>query len=113
MKELCFGGSFNPVHHGHLICARAVAEIGGYDRVRLIPSRQPPHKPAAPDLATPEQRLKMCQLAVEGSSLFTVDDIELRRAGPSYTLETARELSRQGMKIVHWLIGADMLRYLP
>jgi nicotinate-nucleotide adenylyltransferase len=113
MKDLCFGGSFNPVHHAHLICSRTVAEKGSFDRVRLIPSHQPPHKPHATDLASPEQRLKMCQLAVAGSSLFAVDDIELRRAGPSYTVETARELARQGMEKVHWLIGADMLRWLP
>ena len=48
MMRLCFGGSFNPIHHGHLICARAVAEAKGYDRIELIPTAQPPHKPQDP-----------------------------------------------------------------
>src|ERR1041385_5031881 len=51
MKTLCLGGSFNPIHHAHLLCARAVAEKAGFDRVVLIPSCQPPHKPLANDIA--------------------------------------------------------------
>jgi len=119
MPTLCFGGTFNPIHNGHLRCAQAVAEKAGYDRVLLIPSAQPPHKPAA-ELASADDRLAMCRLAVEADSLFSVSDIETRRRGPSYTLETARQLLKQGdgsihrgQKQVNWLIGADMLLYLP
>jgi len=113
MPVLYFGGSFNPIHHGHLICARAVAEARGCDRVVLVPSALPPHKPDSADLAAPRDRLIMCQSAVSGSELFRVSDLELNRAGPSYTIETVRELSRSEPGKVHWLIGADMLMYLP
>lgn len=113
MDTLFFGGSFNPIHVGHLICARQVAERSGFDSVVLIPSSQPPHKPAAVNLAPTEHRLRMCQLAIAGCDGFGVDDLETRRTGPSYTIDTARELVRRGQKRVSWLIGADMLRNLP
>jgi len=113
MPTLCFGGSFNPIHNGHLFCAQAVAEKAGYERVLLIPSAAPPHKPNA-DLASAEHRLAMCRLAAaEQGGLFEVSDIETRRSGPSYTIDTAQELRRAGMVRVDWLIGADMLLYLP
>ena len=96
MKTLCLGGSFNPIHHGHLICARAVMERAGYERVMIIPSAQPPHKPAHANLAPAVDRLRMCQLAVQGSATFVVDDIELKRTGPSYTIDTAAELKQAG-----------------
>jgi nicotinate-nucleotide adenylyltransferase len=113
MRRLCFGGSFNPVHHGHLICARAVAEARGFERVVLIPSAQPPHKLETAELAPPQDRLAMCREAVEGDDLFEVSDIELSRSGPSFTIDTVLELRRQGWKKVAWLIGADMVATLP
>jgi nicotinate-nucleotide adenylyltransferase len=113
MNILCFGGSFNPLHNGHLQCARAVARAKNFDRVMLIPSARPPHKPAAADLAEPHDRLEMCCLAVKGDALFEVSDIETSREGPSFTIQTARALQSQGWKQVNWLIGADMLNDLP
>src|SRR5438874_9802 len=113
MPILCFGGSFNPIHNGHLRCADAVARMAGYDRVLLIPSAQPPHKPDAQDLAAASDRLAMCRLAAAATPRFDVSDIETRRAGPSYTIDTAQELREQGITPIHWLIGADMLLYLP
>lgn len=113
MPVLCFGGSFNPIHHGHLICSRAVAEGRGFDRVVLIPSFLPPHKPDSADLADAEHRLKMCRLATAGDPLFETSDVEVNRGGPSFTINTARELAQAGWGKVHWLIGADMLLYLP
>ncbi len=113
MSTLYFGGSFNPIHHAHLICARAVAEACGYQRIRLVPSAQPPHKPGATDLASPADRARMCRLAVAGDPLFDVDEIELNRPGPSYTLDTVRALKSRGETEVHWLIGGDMLASLP
>src|SRR5688572_20313631 len=114
MRRLCFGGSFNPVHHAHLICARAVAEAGGFDRVVLIPSARPPHKGEDYEIAPAEDRLEMCRLAAGAEpSLFEVSDIEVRRGGASYTIETVRALKREGWAEVHWLIGADMVMQLP
>ena len=113
MAFLCFGGSFNPVHHGHLICARAAAEAAGLDKVLLIPSRQPPHKALDGDMASPEDRLAMCQAAVAGDCRFDVSDIELKRDGYSFTIDTARQLAARGCGKVSWLIGADMVGILP
>ena len=113
MTCLCLGGSFNPIHHGHLICARAVAEKQGYSTVYLIPNSQSPHKLSAVDVAPALHRLQMCRLAAAGSSLFEVQDLEVRRRGPSYTLDTVRELKQKGMDQIDWLIGADMVRMLP
>lgn len=113
MKPIWFGGSFNPIHQAHLICARAAAEAAGFDRVILVPAAQPPHKPQDTALASPLDRLRMCQLAVDGSELFRVDDLELKRTDPSYTIDTAAALKAQGWDRITWLIGADMLLYLP
>ena len=113
MRRLCFGGSFNPIHHGHLICARAAAEAGGFDRVVLIPNALSPFKLESTNVAGPEHRLQMCRLAIEGDPLFDVDDLELTRPPPSYTIDTARELRRRGWSEVHWLIGADAVPLLP
>jgi nicotinate-nucleotide adenylyltransferase len=112
MPTLCFGGSFNPIHNGHLRCAAAVAKKANYDRVLLIPSGQPPHKSAV-GLASAADRLAMCRLAAQGNPLFEVSDIETRKPTLSYTIDTARELRRDGWSRVDWLIGADMLLYLP
>jgi nicotinate-nucleotide adenylyltransferase len=119
MPILCFGGSFNPIHRGHIDCARFIAEKRGFDQVLLIPNAQPPHKPDAADIAPATDRFAMCRLAADfanglaPSIRFDADDIEMRRGGPSYTLETARELKRRGIDPVYWLIGGDMLMYLP
>src|SRR2546423_7761959 len=113
MPRLWFGGSFNPIHHAHLICARAVAEARGFEKVVLVPTYQPPHKLLGPQIASPEDRLAMCRLAVQSSKRFEVDDLELRRGGPSFTIDTVRELKRGGEKEVNWLIGADMVQILP
>jgi len=113
MRKLCFGGSFNPIHHAHLLCARAVAEAKGFDRIVLIPSALPPHKLQATELVSPHDRLAMCRLAAEGEPLFEVSDLEVNRSGPSYTIDTVRTLRRQGWDRVTWLIGADMVSTLP
>ena len=113
MAHLWFGGSFNPIHHAHLVCARAVAESMGFEKVVLVPSHQPPHKPMDEAIAPAEHRLAMCRLAVEGSALFEVDELEIQREGPSYTIDTVRELRYRGAREVNWMIGADMLQMLP
>ena len=113
MRQLWFGGSFNPIHFGHLICARSVAEAAGFDRVVLVPSHQPPHKSGITTVLNASHRLAMCQLAVAGDAFFDVDGIELDRPGPSYTIDTVRELRRRGCGEISWLIGADMASFLP
>jgi nicotinate-nucleotide adenylyltransferase len=114
MRRLYFGGSFNPIHHGHLICARAAAEAAKFDRVVMIPCAQPPHETGKTDLAPAHHRLEMCRLAAAAQSdLFEVNDLEIRRGGRSYTIDTARALKSAGWAEVSWLIGADMLMYLP
>src|SRR6476619_4986285 len=101
MPSLYFGGSFNPIHHGHLRCAQAVAEQEGYDRVVLIPNSRSPHKPDNPDLAAPQHRLAMCRLAIterkDRTPTFEVSDIETRRTGASYTIDTAQQLRDSGV----------------
>ncbi|MFW6133486.1 MAG: nicotinate-nucleotide adenylyltransferase [Planctomycetota bacterium] len=111
-RMLLFGGTFDPVHHGHLIAARAICERGGYGRVVLVPAARPPHK--APAAASRAQRLAMLRLAAGDDATFVVDDIELRRDGPSYTYDTLAALrdAHDGVEL-HWVIGADMLEDLP
>lgn len=113
MRTMCFGGSFNPIHHGHLLCAQRVAERAGYDRVLFIPNGVSPHREGKPGLASPIDRLTMCQLAVKGVPQFDVSDVEVRRPTPSYTLLTARELRQAGWGEVDWLIGGDSVPSLP
>jgi nicotinate-nucleotide adenylyltransferase len=112
-EKICLGGSFNPIHHGHLLCARAAAEAVGARTVVIFPAGAPPHKPADPQLASSQHRLQMCRLAVAGIPGFEVDDRELHRTGPSYTIDTARQLLKDGWNEVSWLIGADSLNTLP
>ncbi|MGC9454206.1 MAG: nicotinate (nicotinamide) nucleotide adenylyltransferase [Phycisphaerae bacterium] len=109
---IIFGGTFDPVHNGHLIVARAAAEARGIGRVMLVPAAVPPHKPPAG--AAGEHRLEMLKLAVADEPVFEVSDTELRRGGPSYTIDTLEEFAREmpGTRL-HLLIGADMLEDLP
>jgi nicotinate-nucleotide adenylyltransferase len=112
-RIVAFGGTFDPVHNGHLIAVRAAAEQRGFERIMLVPAASPPHKSAA--AAAGPDRLRMIRRAVEGDPLFEVCDLELHRRGPSYTIDTLRELrsaAGEGASL-HWLIGADMLAQLP
>jgi nicotinate-nucleotide adenylyltransferase len=80
----------------------------------LIPSATSPHKVGHADMANAEDRLAMTRLAVAGDPLYEVDELELRRGGPSYTIDTVRELkARRGWEEVNWLIGADQVAALP
>ena len=87
--------------------------MANFDQVILIPSVISPHKAGQNDTLSATDRLEMCRLAVEGSSLFAVSDIEARRGGISYTIDTIRQLKAEGEPTVSWLIGADMLQILP
>lgn len=105
-----FGGSFNPPHVGHLIVAEAMREQFALDRVLWIPSRQPPHKPGA-GLADARHRLAMTRLATDGNPAFAVSEVELRREGVSYTVDTVRALQEAHPDdTFSLLIGGDSLR---
>lgn len=86
------GGTFDPIHLGHLAAARAAMECARLDRVLFVPSAQPPHRGAAQ--APAEDRLAMSKLAVDGDPHFEVSDIEVKRGGTSYTVDTLAELHR-------------------
>ena len=112
-KVLLFGGSFDPVHIGHLIISRFVAERLGVGRVVLMPGASPPHKQNR-RLATAADRLAMCRLAGEDDPQFEVSDWEIGQSGVSYTLHTVRhfrEVLPAGTE-VYWLIGMDSLAEL-
>ena len=90
-RTAVLGGSFNPIHYGHLLLADDVAERLELDRVLFVPAARPPHKPNA-DLAPAADRYAMVELAVAGHSNFAVSDVEFRRPGPSYTVDTLEAL---------------------
>jgi nicotinate-nucleotide adenylyltransferase len=108
-----FGGSFDPIHNGHLIIARAIAERVDLERVILLPSKRPPHKQAE-RLADADHRAEMVKLAIQGEPLFEFSDFDLAREGPSYTIDTVMHFrQRRGAEIeLCWIIGADSLSEL-
>jgi nicotinate-nucleotide adenylyltransferase len=108
-----FGGSFDPVHHGHLLVAQAALEEASLDRLYFIPAAQSPFKPGfAP--APGAQRVRLLRLALAGRPQFDVDDQELRRGGISYTIDTVDDyIVRFPGAALFYLIGADHLAPLP
>jgi nicotinate-nucleotide adenylyltransferase len=86
MRLGVLGGTFDPVHNGHVAAAEAALECANLDEVVFVPTGNPPHRPPAE--ASPAQRLEMCRLATADDSRFAVSDIEVMREGPSYTLDT-------------------------
>ena len=113
MKIGILGGSFNPVHLGHLILAEQIREAAGLDRVLFIPASTPPHKPGT-ELAAGEHRFAMVRLAIEGNPFFDASDVELQRGGVSYTIDTILALRREHPDAdFHFIIGADSVPELP
>ena len=100
-----FGGSFNPIHYGHLLLADEVLEQLELDRVLFVPAAQPPHKPPG-SLAPAADRHRMVELAVAGHPGFAVSDLELRRSGPSYTVDTLEALAAAG-DTLFLLLGSE------
>lgn len=88
-----FGGTFDPIHFGHLRTAWEVYHATQLDEVRFIPCFSPPHR--TPPVASPEERFSMVQRAIASVPYFIADDCELRRSGTSYTVDTLRSLSRE------------------
>jgi nicotinate-nucleotide adenylyltransferase len=107
-----YGGTFDPIHHGHLILAREALEILGLEKVIFIPAAVSPLKESPAALA--EIRLSMLQAAVEGETGFTVDDCELLRPPPSYAIDTVEEIrKRESNAEIVYLIGEDNIVTLP
>lgn len=112
MKKLgIMGGTFNPIHYGHLLIARSAYEQYDLDEVVFIPSGNPPHKKGA-SLASEEDRLAMTRLATARYDFFRVSDIEIREQGYSYTWKTLRLLKNAYPDTkFYFIIGADSLFY--
>ncbi len=102
------GGTFDPVHLGHRTAGRAAAQALALDEVRLVPSREPPHRPVGPHAAE-HHRFAMAALLALDEPGWTVSDAEVRRAGASYTFDTLSELHGDGLAPtqIFFLIGAD------
>ena len=113
MRIGVFGGSFDPIHHGHLIAAAALAEALALDEVRLVVARQQPLKGGGHS-APPEDRAAMVELAVRGDPRLQASRAELERDGPSYTADTLRSFrAEQPRAELVLLLGADAAAELP
>ncbi len=112
MKIGILGGTFNPVHIGHLILAEEVREKLALDKIIFIPTALPPHKDNL-GIAQAADRLKMLKLAIKGNKFFGVSDIEIKRQGRSYTIDTLKELKNKfNQDNLYFIIGSDLLKYL-
>ncbi len=113
MRLGIFGGTFDPVHHGHLILAELCRERCRLDEVWFLPTASPPHKPQSEFTAT-ETRIEMLQLAVADNERFAVNRYEADRGGVNYTVDTLRHFRKKMPKReFFFLMGADMLQDLP
>jgi nicotinate-nucleotide adenylyltransferase len=103
-----FGGTFDPIHYGHLVCAEQLRDALDLDRVILVPCNRSPHKPRCRPAAS-QHRLEMARLAAGGSSRFEVSDVEIKRGGVSYMIDTVREFrAHLGSGTEIWLLlGGD------
>ncbi len=113
MRIALFGGTFDPLHHGHLILAREAREQLGLDCVVFLPAARSPFKPGI-ESAPPAVRLAMVRAAIDGEEGLALDDSELTRGGTSYTIDTvlaARE--RWPGAELFWFVGGDHVRELP
>jgi nicotinate-nucleotide adenylyltransferase len=113
MRIGILGGTFNPPHLGHLVCAQEAHEQLGLDRVVLMPAGIPPHKAVAVDPGA-EARHELCRLAIGGDGRFAVSRLELDRPGRSYTVDTLRALRDDSPQDdLTFIVGGDMARSLP
>ena len=109
MKICLFGGTFDPPHIGHLLIAQTVCEAEGFDKVVFIPANRSPNKKVA---TLQKDRVDMLELAVEGNPNFEISDLEIRRGGVSYTVDTLRAFKDELIDKnddISYLIGSDSL----
>jgi len=113
MRLGLYGGTFDPVHQGHLLLAEQCREQCRLDNVWLLPARIPPHKLNA-DISPGKFRSEMLEFATAGYPEFSVNTMELDREGPSYTVDTLQQLTDEdSTRELFFLIGADSLKDLP
>lgn len=112
MKIGFMGGSFDPVHFGHLVAAQDAYERGGLDRLVFVPAAQAPLKPGVVQ-ASAEARLAMLRAALDGDARFEISDYEVKAGGVSYTIDTVRHMKTRfpGAELA-WVVGADQLERL-
>ena len=112
MKIGILGGTFNPIHIGHLILAEEAREKLSLDKVVFVPAYFPPHKDNS-DIADAQERLDMVRVAISGNPHFSSSDTEIKRDGRSYTIDTIKELRQVYPKDeLYFIIGSDLLTYL-
>ena len=104
------GGTFDPVHLGHLAVAEEAREVLGLERILFVPAGQPPHKPAV-EISPVEHRVAMVELAIADNPAFELSRIEVDRAGPSYTVDTVEALARDAD--VTLILSAETFAELP
>jgi len=102
-----FGGSFDPVHYGHLLVAERLCDLEDLDEIVFVPAWRSPHKRGT--FASADQRLAMLRLALRGNPRFRSSNLELRRGGPSYTIDTVREFTRRWRERPTLVLGGDAL----
>jgi nicotinate-nucleotide adenylyltransferase len=113
MRVGIFGGTFDPIHMGHLLLAEQCREQVPLDQVWFMVSAAPPHKRER-EVTSFDKRVEMVQLAIAGNPAFQVNEMEKDRKGPSYTAETLAELRAQHPDTeYHWILGSDCLPDLP
>ncbi len=113
MRLGLYGGSFDPVHLGHLLVAMAACEELGLDRLFFIPAAQSPFKPGQQP-ASSADRIRLLRLALSGGTRYEVDEQEIARGGISYTIDTVRDYAARFPEArLHYLIGADHVPTLP
>ena len=107
------GGTFDPIHYGHLIIAEAARDQLGLDRIEFLPANDPPHKPEG-SVSPARHRAAMVQVAIDPVEYFELNCVEMERAGPSYTVDSLEQLVRERPHDSFWfIIGGDSLRDLP
>ncbi|HWT74226.1 MAG TPA: nicotinate-nucleotide adenylyltransferase [Mobilitalea sp.] len=113
MKKVgIMGGTFNPIHFGHLFLAENAYEQLGLDKILFMPSKNPPHK-QKPEEVTQKQRVDMLQLAIQDNPHFELSTLELDREGMTYTADTLTLLTSQNLDTQYYfIVGADSLLYM-
>jgi len=113
MRIGIFGGTFDPIHYGHLVAAEEARAVLKLERVLIVPAGQPPHKTTHP-ITPAEHRVAMVQLAIASNPAFVLSRVDLDRPGPHYSVDMVMRLRRQlGPGEVYFIVGMDSLMELP